>query len=313
MKHKIMIALSSLLLAFAGADSLAESNVAAPAASVQKSASPPQRGSLFRVRHHDNTAYLFGTIHVGQPSLYPLESEVTQAFNRAGTLAVEIDIFNTTPFQQAIATHGMYANGDTLDRRLSADSLRQLKLALNRFSIPFDNARPMKPWMVAIMLTTVELERNGYQTRYGIEPFLLVRAKEQGKTIVELESADYQMSLFAAMSDAQQERFLVETLAELADGKLVKKTGALFEAWSSANGKALEAFMREELGAPTPSAEFMQRVMIDKRNPEMAQKVEAMLKGGGTTFVGVGLLHLMGEKGVPELLRQRGYQVEKLY
>jgi uncharacterized protein YbaP (TraB family) len=37
------------------------------------------------------------------------------------------------------------------------------------------------------------------------------------------------------------------------------------------------------------------------------------MKSEGTTFVGVGLLHLVGEDGVPKLLQQRGYEVEKLY
>jgi uncharacterized protein YbaP (TraB family) len=57
----------------------------------------------------------------------------------------------------------------------------------------------------------------------------------------------------------------------------------------------------------------MERTLLGKRNPEMAASIENIMKADRTAFVGVGLLHLLGEQGVPELLRQRGYQVEQIY
>ncbi len=57
----------------------------------------------------------------------------------------------------------------------------------------------------------------------------------------------------------------------------------------------------------------MQQVLLARRNPAMAHKIELLLKSERASFVGVGLLHLVGEAGLPSLLRQRGYQVEKLY
>ncbi|MNY64023.1 TraB family protein [compost metagenome] len=57
----------------------------------------------------------------------------------------------------------------------------------------------------------------------------------------------------------------------------------------------------------------MDRTLLGKRNPEMAASIENIMKADQTAFVGVGLLHLLGAQGVPELLRQRGYQVEQIY
>jgi hypothetical protein len=57
----------------------------------------------------------------------------------------------------------------------------------------------------------------------------------------------------------------------------------------------------------------MQRVMPDQRNPNMAKQIETLLKNDKTSFVAVGALHLLGNKGVPALLQQRGYPVQKLY
>jgi uncharacterized protein YbaP (TraB family) len=45
----------------------------------------------------------------------------------------------------------------------------------------------------------------------------------------------------------------------------------------------------------------------------MAAAIEHIMHDTPVSFVGVGLLHLLGKQGLPQLLRQRGYQVERVY
>ncbi len=268
---------------------------------------------LYRIRHRGNTAYLFGTIHVGLPAFYPLDPQVTGALESAGKLVLELDVRNDAPFQAALKKHGLYAEGDAIERHLSPDDLAQLRNTLRQFDIPFENIRHMKPWIVANLLIGLDLERNGYQRSDGIEMFLASFATRQSKAVQELESADYQMSLFDGMTDTTQEQYLRENLAELGDGQAMKRSQVLIDAWANADGKALDDIVRELPNEKTATAEFTRSVLLDKRNPEMASKIEALLKNDKTSFVGVGLLHLVGEKGLPNLLRERGYEVEKLY
>lgn len=307
----LVIFLSSVLAGLLFGSAHADNNAAASLSA--QAASPPQRGTLYRVRHHGNTSWLFGTIHVGMPAFFPLEAQVTQALSRATKLVLEIDIRDSRPFKAALQKHGFYANEDTLERHLSADTLAQLRPALQRFDMPFEQVSRMKPWLLANMLTGLDLARNGYHYANGVEHFLLSFTGGAPKTVEELESAEYQMSLFDSMTDAVQEQYLREHLAELGDGDALKKAVALIDAWASADGNVLEQLWHESLQEKTASAEFTHRVLLGKRNPEMADKIEALLKNDESTFVGVGLLHLMGETGVPRLLRQRGYEVEKLY
>ncbi|MFC7516322.1 TraB/GumN family protein [Herbaspirillum sp. GCM10030257] len=275
-------------------------------------AGTPQRGTLYRIRHKGNTTWLFGTIHVGKPAFYPLEREVTAALHTAGKLVLEIDIRDNAPFQRALHAHGTYANDDGIERHLSPDTLAVLRQALDRHGIPFDSIRRFKPWLLANMLIGLDLERHGYDRKHGIESFLLSTAGES-KDVQELESAEYQMSLYNDMTDTMQEQYLRENLIELADGNALRKAQALIEAWASADGNAVEQFMRESASEKTTSSEFMQRVLLERRNPEMARKIEALLEKGESSFVGVGLLHLLGDAGVPKLLKEKGYEVEKLY
>ncbi len=310
MKSGIVFLLSAFI-GFFLPPAYAENNAAA-GASAQVGA-VPQRGMLYRIRHQGNTTYLFGTIHVGLPDFFPLESEVTRALTSSSKLVLELDVRDNAPFQDALQKHGMYAGDDTLERHLSSDSLAKLHGALRGFGIPFENVRHMKPWLVTNLLVGLDLERNGYRRSHGIEVFLLSLIEQQAKTVQELESAEYQMSLFDSMTDAMQEQYLRENLAELSDGNALRRARALIDAWANANGNALEQLVRDSQNEKTTSSEFMHRILLDKRNPEMANKIEALLKNDATTFVGVGLLHLVGETGLPKLLRERGYQVEKLY
>jgi uncharacterized protein YbaP (TraB family) len=273
----------------------------------------PQRGTLYQVRHQGNTTWLFGTIHVGTASFFPLEDEATQALAQAGKLVVELDILNSAPFMSAVNKYGLYGINDTIEKHLSPDNFAQLQQTLLKFDIPYARVARMKPWMITNFLMGLDLERNGYARDHGIEFFLLTQAKSQSKTVQELETVDYQLSLFDGMTEKEQEQYLRENLADIKDGTALKKAAMLIDAWGSGNGGLIEAMLADAMRDKSVSSEFTQRILLDKRNPEMTAKIEALLKTDKSTFVGVGLLHLIGENGVPKLLQQRGYDVRKVY
>ncbi|WP_353152319.1 TraB/GumN family protein [Herminiimonas fonticola] len=307
----IFTALFSLYAASAHADK-AVTQTTSPSANGQKHVIP-QRGTLYRATHGSNVSYLFGTIHVGQTAFYPLEPQVTRALSDAKKLVIEVDINNTEAMRLAIMRHGIYPDGQTINRHLSADGSVQLRQALKRVDIPFESVARMKPWMIANLLLIQEMARNGFPTEQGIEKYFISIAQEQNKPIQELETADYQLSLFDSMTDAEQEEYLRENLAELANGDAMKKALALISAWQNADARALDGALLEMQKGETASDRFLQQVLLDKRNPNMANKVETLLKTDKTSFVAVGALHLLGDKGVPSLLQKRGYEVQKIY
>jgi uncharacterized protein YbaP (TraB family) len=317
MRSKALVLLTflfSLFISQAGAESAAPSATQPATKSAAPSADTDRpRGTLYRVRHQGNTSYLFGTIHVGRPNFYPLEPRVTKAFAESGRLVVEFDIRNAAQVMTAVTKYGMYGADDTIEKHLSAKTLAQLRQAMARTGLPFEPMARMKPWMLANLLLLVDMEKNGLSAAQGTDLFLLAQADAQSKPVEELETADYQLSLFDAMPAAQQEQYLRENLDELASGKSLRKSMEMMHAWSRANGSAFEDLLREALAEKTLSSEFMVRTLLNKRNAEMAAKVEALLKREKPSFVAVGLLHLVGQKGVPELLKAKGYEVEKVY
>lgn len=273
----------------------------------------PRRGALYRVRHEGKTSYLFGTIHVGKQNFFPLEPEVTRALADSSSLVLELDTRAYEPFQVALAKYGSYPAGETISQHLSPLALDKLNKALLKAGMSLRSVEQYRPWLVANILVGTEIEKQGYHRANGVEGFLLSAAVKQKKKVRELESADYQLSLFASLDDAQQERYLLENIAELDNGMAVKKSAGLIDAWSTADAPRIAALTRELTTGDTVSATFMDRTLLRKRNPEMAANIETIMRNEQVAFVGIGLLHLVGENGVPELLRQRGYEVEKVY
>ncbi len=272
-----------------------------------------RQGALYRVKRDGQAGYLFGTIHVGSPSFYPLAPEVSRALANASQLVVELDTRDNAAFHLAVARHGSYGKGDDISRHVSPETLDSLRQALHAVGITLASVAHLKPWLLANRLMGLELERSGYARSHGLETYLLANAQARGTEVAELESADYQLALFDTLDDADAEAYLRDSLRDLADGTSLRKAKNLIDAWSSGDTIAQDGLIHDATGDATVSSVFTRRTLLAKRNPEMAARIELLLQGGRIAFVGVGLLHLLGDDGLPQLLAQRGYQVERVY
>lgn len=307
MRSKILslaIALFGLFTASSWADPVHASGHAADSTA---------RGTLYKVQHQDKTAYLFGTIHIGHTAFYPLDAQTMKALSESVRLVVEFDSRNTPAVMDAMARYAFYPNGERIDPHLSVRTKQQLRRTLPRFGLSFDKVASMKPWMIANLLIGMDAERDGLSLQLGTEVFLLDFAARHAMEVVELETADYQLALFDTMPSAHQEIYLQETLDEITSGEANRKTQELIRAWKKADGKVFRTLYKELMAEKSLSAGFMRTVLLDQRNVEMASKIDTLMERKSTSFFAVGLLHLIGDKGLPELLRKRGYAVQKLH
>jgi uncharacterized protein YbaP (TraB family) len=61
-----------------------------------------------------------------------------------------------------------------------------------------------------------------------------------------------------------------------------------------------------------PSLEPYFEGMYFRRNREMALQIGAFVDTGGRWFVAIGAAHMVGARGVPSLLSEWGYRVERI-
>ncbi|MDL2356739.1 MAG: TraB/GumN family protein [Pseudomonadota bacterium] len=268
------------------------------------------RGALFKVSGAGHTMLLFGTMHVGQPDFYPLEPRIAQAVAHASTLALEVDpLMPPEVVAKAVREYGMAAPGAALPPALAARLARTLgKAGLDPAALA-----PLKPWMVAMVLGVSEYARLGYRTDLAVDAHLAGLARAAKVKVLELESIDAQMALFGSLSDADQLRYLDDSLALIESGKQRAEVRQVVDAWSSADRAALDALAARVDQDTTYAGRFVRDVLLDGRNGGLADKLMLLLAREDNAVAAIGVLHLLGKHSVPALLRAKGVTVERVY
>ena len=273
-----------------------------------------ERGALFKVTGQGHTQYLFGTMHVGLPEFYPLEPRIVDAVKRASTLALEIDPAQPpAEMAQAMLRQGMIVPAGAGYERMVPARRAQLDAALKVAGVDAESARTLNPAMLAALISLSQLQKLGYRPDLSADAWLAQLARRGKTRIVALETVDSQLGQFKKLSSAEQWHFLDESLDNLASGEELEEARGLVEAWAHADRAALDGLARRAEEDASVSGKFMREVLLDGRNGALADKLAALLKREEQTVAAIGLLHLLGKRGVPALLEAKGYRVERVY
>ena len=297
-RHRIHL-IWILLLASVG---IAQSQAAAPAQP------KPRRFLMWKATSPTTSIYLVGSIHVGDSSMYPLPKEVESAFTAAKALAVEINIKNVdqTKAFGLIQQYGMYSGGDSLTKHLSKETLASLDDYCTRHSVPRMGMEQLKPWVVAVTLAAMAWQQAGEDPSLGIDMHFLNETKPPQR-VDELETVESQLAIFASATEEEQQNMLATVLKTGDQTKdMIKRIAA---AYVSGDPDALQKIMEEEADMGTKS---LTKKLLDDRNVFMTGKMDEYLKGKDPIFVVVGAAHIIGDKGVAKMLRDKGYKVEQV-
>lgn len=267
---------------------------------------------LWEVTSKPTSVYLLGSIHLASPEIYPLDPTIQQAYARCSTLVVEADVdeVNDAALQALILEVGMYGEGRTLSESIAASTLESVKSHLSRRGLTMGMLDGMRPWMVAMTLSVMEMQAAGLDPAAGVDKHFLDRARADGKAIEQLESASWQIELFGSIPEPLQERFLVYTMEELDRVPEILET--LMTAWGEGDDETLAALLLDSMGRER-ELEPLHRMLYADRNKSMTKKIRGYLERAEPTFVVVGAAHLVGDGGILDLLgRQRGLSIRQL-
>ena len=278
----------------------------APAAARPAAPAAAKKALFWKASSGDNVVYLLGSIHLGSKEMYPLADEVEEAFERSTALIVEVDInrVDQQGMQAMILSKGLYGGDDSLWNHVSPETREGLEKFCEKYGFPAVAMAKFRPWMAALMVTTLPLTKSGMEAGLGIDKYFLDKAVQTKKKVVEAESAEWQIKLLSGFPAELLEKFVVSALEEGGLDKVKK----IQELWMSGDAAGLDAMIHEKSSTP----EEITRGMLEDRNPHMADVAEQYLKGKETGFMVVGAAHMVGAEGVVKLLEKRGYKVEQV-
>jgi len=262
---------------------------------------------LWKATSGKNSAYMFGSLHIGDKSFYPLAATVEKAFADSDVLILEVDIkkVNMMAVAAMVMEEGMYSGDDTLWKHISPETRKGLEAYAKRLGVPADMFAPMKPWMASMTLAVLPFQKAGMDPNLGLDQHFVDESGD--KRIDALETAEWQIKLFTSLSPELQEK-LLETEVQ-AERDPLAESRELVAAWQSGDAARVESLMRKYSDGPP---EFERKVLTD-RNPHMADAVSHCLESTDHCFMVVGAAHLVGKDGVVDLLTRRGVKVQQLY
>jgi uncharacterized protein YbaP (TraB family) len=267
-----------------------------------------QAASVWKVSTGQNSLYIGGTIHVLTPEDYPLPKEYDSAFQAADKLVFETDIaaINSIEFQQQMMAQLVYADGTTLDKVLKAETYTALKQHLATRNVPVEAMAQLKPALVAISLTVMELQAMGF-TSEGVDQFYSNKARDEGKPQAWLETPDEQLAFIVGMGKEDESAMIDYALKDVE--KLPDVINTMHASWLAGDMPALAAATIDDFKADYP--QIYQDLLISRNNLWMPQ-ITKMLNDEEVEFVLVGAMHLAGPDSILNKLKAKGFKVEKL-
>jgi len=276
---------------------------------VQDAVCRNQKNFLWKVKSDDNTVYVLGSLHLMRQEDYPLHKSIEDAFGQSDVLAVEANINDIARFDlEKLLEEAFYQENETLEDHVSQQTYETIKRETERLGLPLTLVNRQKPWFLALSLTSLELLKLGFNPSYGIDMHFMSRASGK-KEIVEMESLDYQFNLLSSFSDDEQGAFLLYSLRDL--HVLEKEMEPIIRAWKSGDTESMESIMAKSASGDTDMSAVLEK-LIYERNRNMVGKIEEYMGKDETYFVIVGAGHLVGRKGIINLLKEKGYTVEQM-
>jgi len=289
MRVSFKLFLTSLCLLLFSLDSLAQS-------------------SVWLATKNGNTVYLGGTIHMLRADDYPLPPEFETAYAEADSLYFEIDIdqMNDPVAQLGMLQRLMYTDGRTLQTVLNNEAYSTLTDYVAKFGMPMLMLQNMKPGMLMSTLELLEFQTRGF-TPDGVDMHFHQRAKADGKTIEAFETVDEQIGFIENMGEGEESEYVLLSLRDLE--KIDDDIESMVSIWRNGEADDLVELFVEDMEETIPGV--YQTLLLDRNNKWMPT-IEAMFNDSDTEFILVGVAHLVGEDGLVQHLRNRGYQVNQL-
>jgi uncharacterized protein YbaP (TraB family) len=267
--------------------------------------------ALWRVKNDHAEIYLFGTLHALPPGLAWRTPTYDAVYARSETIWFEValDGADAQTINGIVARYGTDAERP-LSRKLTPGALAQLKRQVDVRRIDH-----LRPWAAALMLSMQPMLNQGAQVESGADMTMTRAARDGAKTVRTFETLEDQARVFASLSEGAEVRYLTEVIHENRPRlhlplPLRPSTETLAQAWVAGDLARLGPALVGGMKADNPG---LYEALLKRRNLAWADVlVKEMSQGSGVELVNVGALHLVGEDGLPALLRARGFTVERV-
>jgi uncharacterized protein YbaP (TraB family) len=247
-------------------------------------------------------SYLFGTFHLMCKNDINFSPQLKTAISLSDKVYMEMDMDDPATLFGGILFMNM-KDGKTLQQLYSPADYKKVETYFNdSLHTPMSFIEKMKPFFLEAMLYPKMMPCKSIS---GVEEELMKIVKLEKKEIKGLETMEFQASVFDSIPYEEQAKELLKSIDSIAVNKQLFDT--MLNVYKSQQLKEIEnLFNKSELGL-----EEHQDILLDNRNKNWVGQLKNIMKTT-SVFVAVGAGHLVGKKGLIELLRKEGYTLKPL-
>ena len=265
--------------------------------------------------------HIYGTIHMNDEKVTRINKEVMEIFDNSVGYSIEAfpssHLWNPYHGFENIKQRMMFSDGKTLADVAGEKTAQDVFQILTKNGVSEKYATKIKPWAAMFSISA-----KSKHTGPIVDHKLLDLASIQEKEIYQIESPEELLAAFYAMPMDSQVALLKskikhfpdiqETLDDMVVAYLNEDLQALMEASTN--------FVDKNNSVMNKHLEIYLKHSVYNRNHVMAHYMLLPFlygldryKGQGGTFVCIGALHLLGEKGVLYLLEnQYGFDIKRI-
>lgn len=244
-------------------------------------------------------SYLFGTYHLAGKNFIDSLSSVKTYFNSCKTVAGELLIDSTTATK--LSAYMLFKDSTTLDKIFTADEYKMIGDYVKKVTkIDLADLNNVKPATVSTLLSAYTAPKTVTATNPAMDKYFQEEAKRRNYKIIGLESVEDQAELLFNAPIAEQKKDLLKAIQK----KDIIKVEKLYSLYRKQDLDGIEKLLDAEDDSP----EVTDR-MLKNRNLKWIAELPAILKEQ-PTFIAVGAAHLVGQYGLINQLRLKGYSVK---
>lgn len=245
-------------------------------------------------------SYIFGTMHIVCSGDIKLGDSLKKVIRDVDKIYFEVDMDDMMEMMGVMSYIRMNGN-QKLSDLLTPEEYAKLKdyFAKHPSPIPLQMMESFKPLFISTM---IEEQRMTCPQQNGMEQMIMQEAKPANKEIKGLETMKFQASVFDSIPYQEQARELVKSLDSLDAGS--RQTQELVDVYRQQDLQKIdELSSKQEAGM-----EKYMNLLLYNRNTDWVKKISNITTQGSYLFA-VGAAHLAGDKGILNLLKQKGYTV----
>lgn len=247
-------------------------------------------------------SYVFGTIHITDPEVLALPESVSRALNESEQFVMEA--LPDTDQLLLMSSMMFFQDGQRLSDLVDDSILLKTYDILSAYTMMPEVVEEMKPWTAFLIINYPPKSED------ALDLILLSMARQNGASVIGLETLEEQAQLFDQLTLEEQVTLLTDTVCHY---DVVKNDFTIMK----------QLYLKRDLAAlfqhanrfgmiDEPLYKALMKRLIQDRNRSMVERMQTILPKG-KTFVAIGAMHLSGDDGVLALLEQQGYKVSVIY